>query len=322
MISKVYKLLVKILVIQNKMGIGDTVIYLPFIKSISKKFNYPVSLLTKASSKADEFLNQTTYINQIIYQKQSDGILGSIKLARELNKYNFEKVFIFNSSLRFNLISRLAGIKKIYQYPLFEKKAQHITRAAKKLIKDNLGIDVNENPEIQINENLIKKTSEKLKIKSDEINILLAIGGSGPTKRIPAKTFLEFMKKIKNTKKCRFFLATGKDEGEQKILNEILNTEFKDQCVALDNYSINETLPLIKNCNIAICNDTSFSHLSSALGVKTITLMADSPLIYGSYSTNMYPIIPDGEQIVSHNTLGKDRINSEKIVSKFLSILS
>ena len=79
---------------------------------------------------------------------------------------------------------------------------------------------------------------------------------------------------------------------------------------------------MIKNCNIAICNDTSFAHLSSALGVKTITLMADTPLIYGSYSTNMYPIIPDGEQMVSHNTLGKNKINSEKIVSKFISILS
>ena len=62
--------------------------------------------------------------------------------------------------------------------------------------------------------------------------------------------------------------------------------------------------------------------MSSALGVKTITLMADSPLIYGSYSTTMYPIIPDGEQMVSYNTLGKDKINSEKIVSKFISILS
>ena len=312
----------KILAIQNKMGIGDTVIYLPFIKAISKKFNCPVSLLVKTSSKADEFLNQTTYIDQVIYQKKNDGLLGSIKLAGELSKYNFDKVFIFNSSVRFYLISILAGIKKIYQYPLFKKKEQHITGAAKKLIKDNLRVDVSENPEIHIDEKLIKEASKNLNIKPDEINILLAIGGSGPTKRIPAKTFLEFMKKIKNIKKCRFFLATGKNEGEQKILNKILDTEFRDQCIALDNYSIYETLPLIKNCNIAICNDTSFAHLSSALGIKTITLMADSPLIYGSYSTNMYPIIPDGEQIVSHNTLGKDKINPEKIVNKFISILS
>ncbi|MBD1155441.1 hypothetical protein IDG97_02880, partial [Pelagibacterales bacterium SAG-MED18] len=75
-------------------------------------------------------------------------------------------------------------------------------------------------------------------------------------------------------------------------------------------------------CNVAICNDTSFSHLSSALGVKTITLMADTPLIYGSYSTNMYPVIPDGEQTVTHNTLGKDKINPEKIFNKLMSILA
>ena len=86
--------------------------------------------------------------------------------------------------------------------------------------------------------------------------------------------------------------------------------------------SIAETLPIIKNCNISICNDTSFSHLSSALGIKTITLMADTPLIYGSYSTNMYPIIPDGETIVGHNTFGKNKINPDKIFNKFVSIIN
>ena len=115
------------------MGIGDTVIYLPFIKVISKKFNCPVSLLAKASSKAHEFLNQTTYIDQIIYQRRNDGIVGSVRLAGELSKYNFEKVFIFNSSLRFNLISRLAGIKKIYQYPLFKKKKTAYCWGCKKI---------------------------------------------------------------------------------------------------------------------------------------------------------------------------------------------
>ena len=315
----------KILAIQNKMGIGDTVIYLPFIKTISKKFKCPVSLLVKETSKADQFLHQTAYIDQIINLNKSgrnDGIFGSLLLAKELSKYNYEKVFIFNSSLRFNLVSRLAGIKDIYQYPLFKKKKQHITEAAKQLIKDNLAIDVYEDPEIQINDELIKVTAKKFDIKQNELNILLAIGGSGPTKRIPAKTFLLFMEKIKNIRKCRFFLATGKDKDEQKILNEILGTEFKDKCVALDNHTIEDILPIIKNCHISVCNDTSFAHLSSALGIKTITLMADTPLIYGSYSTKMYPIIPDGEQTVSHNTFGKDKINPDKIFEKFISILN
>ena len=57
----------KILAIQNRMGIGDTVIFLPFIKAISKEFNSPISLLVKENSKANEFLNQTNYILLFIF---------------------------------------------------------------------------------------------------------------------------------------------------------------------------------------------------------------------------------------------------------------
>ena len=319
----------KILAIQSKMGIGDTVIFLPFIKAISKKFQVPVSLLVKQNSRANEFLSYTNYIDEIIYlerdnkiNQKHDGLKGFFKLASDIKTYNFNKVFIFNSSLRYNLISRLAGIKEIFQYPLFEKQNQHITEPAKAIIKKYLDIETNDNPEIQIDNDLVQKSLLKYNINNDELNVLLGIGGSGPTKRIPSKTFLEVMEKLERFKKCRFFLATGKNEDEQKILTEIYNTKFKEKCVTLDNLNIKEILPIIKNCNVAICNDTSFSHLSSALGIKTITLMADTPLIYGSYSTNMYPIIPDGEKTVSHNTLGKDKINPDKIYEKLISIIN
>jgi len=317
----------KILAIQNRMGIGDTVIFLPYIKEISKKFNIPVSLLVKKSSKADQFLNHTDYIDKIIHLEQNKkrgkhgGIIGAIRLAQDLKKYKFDKVYIFNSSLRFNLVARIAGIKNIYQYPLFKKKNQHIINPAIELIKKNLNIDVNSDPQIKIDKNLEHLAISKYKINSKELNILLAIGGSGPTKRIPADTFLLVIKKIDQIKKCKFFLATGKNEDEQKILNKIMSSEFKEKCIPLDNLKISETLPIIKNCNVSICNDTGFSHLSSALGVKTITLMADTPLIYGSYSSKMHPIIPEGESTVGHNTFGKDRINPDKIFNKLKSII-
>jgi len=317
----------KILAVQNRMGIGDTVIFLPYIEAISKKFNSPVSLLVKKSSKADQYLNQTNYLDKIIFlerDKKNDerhnGIIGSYRLAQDLKKYQFDKIFIFNSSLRFNLISRLANIKEIYQYSLFKKTDQHIIQPAKDLIKKNLGIDVIRNPQIQISDDLVKKAILNFNIDTNEQNVLLGIGGSGPTKRVPSKTFLSVMEKIYNFKKSKFFLATGKNEEEQKILNEILNSKFKENCIPLVNLSITDALPIIKNCNIAICNDSSFSHLSSALGIKTITLMVDTPLIYGSYSSNMYPIIPDGETTVSHNTFGKDKIDPKKIFEKFKSI--
>ena len=78
----------KILVVQNRMGIGDMVIFLPFIEAISKKYNSPVSILVKANSKASEFLGNNKYINNIIILDRDnklgshDGLLGSIKLIK------------------------------------------------------------------------------------------------------------------------------------------------------------------------------------------------------------------------------------------------
>ena len=119
----------KILAVQNRMGIGDTVIFLPFIKAISKKYNSPVSLLVRENSKAAEYLHQTNYIDKIIILERDKklsnkhgGFFGSFNLIRNLRRQNFEKIFIFNSSLRFNLIAKLSGISEIYQYPLFNKR--------------------------------------------------------------------------------------------------------------------------------------------------------------------------------------------------------
>ena len=315
----------KILVIQNRMGIGDMVIFIPYIEAISKKFNSPVTLLTKESSKAKEYLSNSNNIEEIIDLKrnsngdQHQGLIGFFRLIQDLKKFNFDKAFIFNSSVRYNLACKFAGVKKIYQYPLLKKRKQHIVDAAKNLLK-KINLQVENNPTIYVDENLVIGAKKKFNINDRQINILLGIGGSGPTKRTPAKIIKEFIKLSLKDYNCKFFLATGNNTEEQEILNEII-LSFNEYCVPLNNFSISETLPIIKNCKIAICNDTSFSHLSAALGIPTIVLMCDSPLLYGSYSTKMYPIIPDGMETVSHNSRGKEKINPIKIFDKFKSIV-
>ncbi len=149
----------KVLVIQNRMGIGDMVIFLPYIEAISKHLNTPVSLLVKENTKCLEYLKNNSNIEDIIILDRDDkkksgkhyGIRGILNLAREIKKHNFEKVFIFNSSFRYHIVAKLAKIKNIYQYKLFSKKNQNIIETAKKFLIKNLNIEVESNPTIQLN---------------------------------------------------------------------------------------------------------------------------------------------------------------------------
>ena len=203
----------KILIVQNRKGIGDLIIYLPFIEALAKKHSTQVYILVKENSKALEIMYKNKYIKEIIILDRDnknnngshDGIYGTFRLIQKLKKYNFEKVFIFNSSLRFYLIAKLSFIKKIYQYPLFFKKNQNITETAQKFLKKELDIYVDSNPQISVDTNEINTVRHKNNILKDEKNILLGIGGSGNTKRIPATTFLKFMEYCNKEYKCRFF---------------------------------------------------------------------------------------------------------------------
>ena len=318
----------KILAIQNRMGIGDMVIFLPYIEAVAKKYNSQVTLLVKENSKAEHLIKDNKYINEIIILKRDqtkksfhDGLNGFFRLVSDIKKYQFDKVLIFNSSLRYKLVCKFAGINDIYQYPLFKKKNQHIIEAANKLLKNNFNLEIKSDPVIDVKDENVQKIKLKFNFSDEVKNILLGIGGSGPTKRIPPKVFIEFMNLCLKNFKCRFFLATGNKNEEIEIMNEILSYH-KNLCTPLNELSISETLPIIKNCDIAVCNDSSFSHLSAGLGKPTIVLMSDTPLIYGSYSSKMHPLIPDDVKNVTHGTEGKERINPLKIFEKFQILTS
>ena len=115
----------KVLVIQQRMGIGDMIIFLPYIHAISKKIQSKVSLLVKKNSKAESLCADDEHIGEIMNldinrnnSGEHNGVLGFFKLVKEITRTKFDKIFIFNGSLKFLLLAKLAGIKSIYQYPL------------------------------------------------------------------------------------------------------------------------------------------------------------------------------------------------------------
>ena len=317
----------KVLVIQNRRGMGDMIIYLPYIHAISRKNSAPVTLLVKNNSRADELLSDDKSINKIINLDRNndkkglhDGIRGFFKLINELKKERFDKVFIFNSSLRYFLIAKLAGIKNISQYPLFRKK-DNIVISAKIFIEQELNQVISTQPILSLDENKFNKAKENF--SNNFKHICIGFSASGPTKRWDINNYISLCENLNKVFPCKFYLAGGVND--QNLISKFLNSKIGDHCVSFGNLKIKKTMGIIKNCNLYIGNDTGWLHISSALGLKCLALFMDSPVMaYGKYSKNISIIVPEGEteESTTHDTLGKSKISFEKVFKRSVELLS
>ena len=317
----------KVLVIQPKIGMGDMVIYLPYIHAISKKYQTAVSILVKENSRANQLLAEDKHIREILILDRTknnsgthDGLSGFFKLSKDLKLKNFDKVFIFSSSLRYLLISKMTRIKNISQYPLFRKK-DNIVTSAKIFTENELGEIVSTQPELKINDDKVNEAKQKF--SKEFKHICLGISASGPTKRWDIKNFIKLCININARTPSKFYLAAGNNDKE--LIDQFLNSKLSNNCISFKDLKISETLPIIKNCDLYIGNDTGWLHISSALDIKCLALFMDSPVqAYGKYSKNINLIVPEGEtqETTTHDTLGADKISFEKVFDKSIELLN
>ena len=306
----------KILCINARKGIGDQVLFTSYIQAISKKFKTPVSLLAKDNSKAKDLFADDNHINEIIIlEKDMDGVGGMFKLTKDLKKRNFDKIFIFNSSLRYNLVARLAGIKSINQYPLFKSK-DNIVLSAKIFTEDIINKVVSTEPNL-----IIKKTDNNL--DKNFKHLCLGVSASGPTKRWDINNYIKLAEKINDKIKCKFYIAGGKNDID--LINKFKNSNVGKNAFSFEKMTIKESLQIISDCDLYIGNDTGWAHISVALKVKALTIFCDSPVAaYGSYSSKMITVEPEGvlKGATTHDTLGKDKISFDEVYNKSIQMLN
>ena len=306
----------KILCINARKGIGDQVLFTSYIQAISKKFKTPVSLLAKDNSKAKDLFADDNHINEIIIlEKNMDGVGGMLKLTKDLKKRNFDKIFIFNSSLRYNLVARLAGIKSINQYPLFKSK-DNIVLSAKIFTEDIINKVVSTEPNL-----IIKKTNNNL--DKNFKHLCLGVSASGPTKRWDINNYIKLAEKINDKIKCKFYIAGGKNDID--LINKFKNSNVGKNSFSFEKMTIKESLQIISDCDLYIGNDTGWAHISVALKVKALTIFCDSPVAaYGSYSSKMITVEPEGvlKGATTHDTLGKDKISFDEVYNKSIQMLN
>ena len=307
----------KALVFLKSMGMGDLVILAANIHAISKSLNKPVTILAQKNTRAKEVFKYDPYINEVIDLDKK----GFFNIVKKIKSKNFERSYIYSDSLRLNLISKLSGIRKNNQYKFFSKKGKNFFKTAKKFTEETIGAKIDHQSKIFWDKEEIEIAKKNFDISDKKKNIVCGISSSGPTKRWDIKNYIKLFENINNRYPSKFFIAAGpKDE---ELVNEIMNSSIKENCVSFSKMTVAQTIPIISSCQNYIGNDTGWGQISAALSLKSLFIFCDSPSeAYGAWRNNITIVVPKGEIICKHNTRGKDKISFDEVLNKSLELIN
>ena len=302
-------------------GLGANLLHLAYCHEIAKKFG-PITIITLCNN-LEETLNEDPLIEKIIFIKNyHKRFIDILKLRQFLNSFNFNQIFIFYPSLRIYLASIFSNIKKVYSYPIFNKKNLHLIGAAKKFTEKSLGIDnCSTEAKFFIKKDKIAKINENF--NDGKFKIVIGAGSSGPSTKWVTKNFSNLINKLNDTGNYYFFILCGPND--KALSNEITANVIKNNCFSLYNKKIKEVIPYLCSADMYVGNDSFGSHVTSQSGIKSLVILLDTPKAYTDYSKNFIRIIPDNmniEDVTHGSNLKAEDVSVEKvyqtvILSKF-----
>jgi ADP-heptose:LPS heptosyltransferase len=278
-------------------GLGANLLHLSYCHQIAKKFG-PITLIT-LNPKLKEVIKDDPNIKEIIYLDDfHKKFLDIFKLSSFFKNLSLDNIFIFYPSLRYFLSAKLAGIRKIHNYPLFNKKNLHLVDAAKKFTEKCLNID-----DCPTETKILIDTKNIKQLKKNNLkSIILGIGSSGPTTKWGYQNYINLIKKLNESQKFYFYLLCGLNENDdaEKIIQEV----GSDCCESLSNKSISEVKNYIFLSDLYIGNDSFGHHISSQMDKPSFVILLDTPRAYSDYSINQNRILPPNVSIddVTHDS--------------------
>jgi len=239
----------KICIVYTHHKLGDLIWQLPYIKAISQHHGEKIDLVLREKTQAKNILKDLKYLNYIFYNNFRKGFgywVDVIKLTKIFIKSNYDFVYILDKVNKPAIAAKLAGIKKVYCYPLFKKKELHLVEAAKKFTCKSLNLsDCQTETLIQISEKKIEKT--KKLFDENKFNIVIGAGSSGPDTRWGKKNFIKLINQLNNKDNFYFYIQAGPDQKD--ISREIINNVNKKNCMDLSDLSVREILPFFSLCD-------------------------------------------------------------------------
>jgi len=298
----------KILLIQL-WGIGETVLTLPTIHTLSQKFKNIDVLTTK---RAEEVFYNNKDINNLKVLNLNP---FSIKLfiLRNLRKYDLvidmEEYLNISSIITFFVGKERIGYSHGIRSNLYTRKVdyndkQHVSQTFMDLLS-TLGIKTKVSQLLKVNyslddKNKVDKLLKNHKIGKKDFLVGLGVGAaeSAKSRMWPKERFASLADQlIKNHKNIKIIFVGNSDENE--LVNDIQNLMAnKNQSYNLSGAtSLREMFYLISLCKLFIGNDSGPMHVAAAQQVTTIGLFGcNLPVRFKPLGKNNYYIYKKNNQ--------------------------
>lgn len=308
----------KIAVVYSHHKLGDLIWQLPYLKSISKNFNLPITLITRPKTQAKDILKDNDYISEVFYcefRKKLWYFFEIFNLYRFFKKEKFSHIFILDKISRPAIAAKLANIKNIIG-PGIKNQKKWLTNKNFLTNEDYRNLDYSDQSKkmLEINNYKVFETIPSLTIKNETlINIEPKIDTG--TKDIVTfgvdsfelfkmwfeENFAELANKLieANLANKIYLIASQKN---QDIVKKIMNLSNKNHFSDCSSLNLLQVIKVIKYSNYFVGNNSGPLNLASALGVKAFGLIANDR-VSELKNSNIIPILPKNYK----NEINRDR---------------
>lgn len=292
----------KILVIQTAF-IGDAVLTLPMLKRL--KEIYPDSTIDVITTPAASGIFRASPYTYKVYSFDKKGedrsFRSLLRFAGKIKKEGYTRLYSPHRSFRTSMLVLLSRVKetygfsnaslsKVYKNVVFYNSRHHEVRRNLTLIGNSSSeTDWRILPEVISGSEEKKKAGDFLRNLQAQSNVqplklaAVAPGSVWMTKRFPKERFLEVIGYLLS-RQYSVVLIGGKDDEE--YCSEI-TSEFKENVrSAAGQFSIVETIELLRSCRILISNDSAPTHFGMCADIPVLTIYCSTVADFGFYPYN------------------------------------
>ena len=257
--------------------IGDSVIALTFVQSI-RAFESDAEIFIVCKEWVSGVYQEHPAVDAVLSfsSTQLSGLANIYKMGSSLKKYNFDKFFTLTDSFRSAFVLWLSSAQKRYGYGtqfrsifltnalMISKENIHRSEKYFRLIQTN-SIST-EYPKIHLSEQESEWAQKEMKKLGFNDPIALFPFSVASNRTLPNQVLKNWLKTASNQ-----YLVFGSENDTidaEKLMRECEGIAIKSIC---GNYDLRKSIALISACKYSLATDSGLGHVSTALGIPTVS---------------------------------------------------